>query len=382
MPLLVVFIDNFSAFKEYFAVQAEQLNVFVREGLGVGLSFVITANASNALNYRVQADFGEKIVLNCNDASEYSGLLGNSRMKPREGEGSGLFSHEKRILEWQAAIYGGKLKEIERTLKIKDYIQSRNTEFKDTAIQIPQVPDRLLLEKEMTCYSSMFKKQGIIPIGMNYITIEYSNIDLYRSGSLLLLGDNEKKLGFTQVFLKTISKYSILHNIEAIVIDDKRKGLQEVKEYGFVKRYTSDLSEALIYLGEFLDIRKSRKLSTEPDNSLQIVVINNAELLNYCYNDRNLSSDLAEALKKANDINMFVLLMQVENVSVGFSSSEILKAVKEEKQGLLFAPLSENRFYDIGLRIKPDPVFDNTMAYRFENDSYYKIKLFEQEEKK
>jgi len=75
MPLLVVMIDNMAGFKEYFPDETDQINSLTREAQGVGISFVVTAATSNAMNYRTQANFGKKIALNCNDTADKNILL-------------------------------------------------------------------------------------------------------------------------------------------------------------------------------------------------------------------------------------------------------------------------------------------------------------------
>lgn len=84
MPMIAVIIDNMAAFKEYFPDQADELNSLSREAQSVGISFVITAATSNALSYRTQANFGKRLVLNCNDPAEYSNVFGHCKMTPKE----------------------------------------------------------------------------------------------------------------------------------------------------------------------------------------------------------------------------------------------------------------------------------------------------------
>ena len=74
---------------------------------------------------------------------------------------------------------------------------------------------------------------------------------------------------------------------------------------------------------------------------------------------------------------MHIILGQVENLPVGFNSSDVLKVLKDERNGLLFAPITDNKFYDISGRVKADANFDKSMAYRFAEGTYTKIKLFE-----
>ena len=131
LEALVLMIDNMAAFREYFPEQAEQIGSLSREAQGVGISIIITAVASNALDHRTQAHFGKKLVLHCSDSREYSNILGHSKETPGENAGSGLFMSDRRILEFQAAIFGKSAKETERRRELKEYIEERNGDFAD-----------------------------------------------------------------------------------------------------------------------------------------------------------------------------------------------------------------------------------------------------------
>ena len=93
--------------------------------------------------------------------------------------------------------------------------------------------------------------------------------------------------------------------------------------------------------------------------------------------DRTMTKELADTIKKAGDLNAFLIFSQVENATVGFNSSEVLKVLKEQRQGILFTPITDNKFYDMSGRVRSDSAFDVTMGYRFDNGVYYKIKIFE-----
>lgn len=376
IPLVVVMIDNMAAFKEYFPDQTDQMNSLTREAPGVGISFVITAATSNAMNYRTQANFGTKIALNCNDTAEYSNLFGHCKETPRENAGRGLVMLDKRILEWQAAIFGKSDKEAERSQELKKYIEKRNQECKNRAIKIPMVPQNLILEDELKQNVKSFRNQGRVPYGMRFDTVEYDMANISQSGSLVLLGDGESRIQFVKSFLTILARNIVFHNAEAIIIDDKQKSLGELRSFGFVKTYTNDVSEAGAYISDYYDLLVEQE-NADSDSATAILVINNTEVLKQIYSDKNMSKELSSALKRANDINAFIMIAVVENASVGFNSSEVLKTLKEERQGILFAPLSENKFYEISGRIKADSVFDKTMGYHFDGGSCYKIKIFE-----
>ncbi len=376
MPMTVVIIDNMAAFKEYFPDQNEDINALAREAQGVGISFVVTAGTSNSLNYRTQANFGKKFVLNCNDINEYSAIFGHCKITPRENAGRGLYVREKRILEYQVAMFGKSDKEAERSQELKEFIAKRNTQCTTKATKIPMIPDKLSLVETMDENVTVFRTPGILPIGMDFGTVALTSIDIAASGSLALLGDQESKDVFVANFMKMISKTAVFHNVEAFVVDDKSKKLKECANYGFVREYVSG-ADGLELISNFCDDAMRQIDDEERDDSTLLLVINSAEVFKKACADRNESKQLAEVLKNATDAGVFVLLATVDNQPVGFNSSEVLKVLKDERQAILFAQLSDCKMFDISGRVKPDTSFDNTMGYRFNGSTYSKIKIFD-----
>lgn len=377
MPMAVVVIDNMAAFKEYFPDQNEDINTLAREAQGVGISFVVTAATSNSLNYRTQANFGKKFVLNCNDTNEYSAMFGHCKITPKENAGRGLCVREKRILEYQVAVFGKSEKEAERSQELKEFIAERNAQCTAKAVKIPMVPEKLSLAEIMSDNVAAFRTQGVIPIGMDFGTVALTSINMTATGSFALLGDTESKDVFVENFMKVIAQTAVFHNIEAFVVDDKAKKLKECKEYGFVREYASDAADGVALVTDFCDDAMRQLDVEENDDSTLLLVINSADVFKKICADKNESKRLAEVLKNATDAGVFVLLATVDNQPVGFNSSEVLKVLKDERQAILFAQLSDCKMFDISGRVKPDTSFDNTMGYRFNGSTYSKIKIFD-----
>lgn len=377
MPMAVVVIDNMAAFNEYFPDQNEDINTLSREAQGVGISFVVTAATSNSLNYRTQANFGKKFVLNCNDTNEYSAMFGHCKATPKENAGRGLCVREKRILEYQVAMFGKSDKEAERSQELKEFIAERNAQCTTKAIKIPMIPEKLSLAETMNENVAAFRAQGVLPIGMDFGTVALTSINMATSGSLALLGDAESKDVFVSNFMKMIAQTAVFHNVEAFVVDDKSKKLKECNEYGFVREYASDAADGLALVTDFCDDAMRQLDDEEKDASTLLLVINSADVFKKVCADKNESKRLAEVLKNAADAQVFVLLATVENQPVGFNSSEVLKVLKDERQAILFAQLSDCKMFDISGRVKPDTSFDNTMGYRFNGSTYSKIKIFD-----
>lgn len=375
MPLVVVVIDNMAAFKEYFPDQSEDINILSREAQGVGISFVITAATSNSLNYRTQANFGKKVVLNCNDTNEYSAVFGHCKDVPKENPGRGLCMLEKRILEFQVAIFGKSAKESERSEELKTFIENRNLECISKAIKIPMIPDNLSLDESMTENVLAFRSKGIVPIGMDFGNVALTHLNIIASPFIALLGDSDSKDVFVNNFIKTIARTAVFHNIEAFIVDDKSKKLSESKGYGFVREYVYDSADGAALIADFCD-DALHHLDDENDDIIHLLVINSMDALKKIYADKNESRRFVEILKNAADSNVFVLIATVDNQPVGFNSPEVLKVIKEERQAILFAQLTDCRMFDIAGRVKADTFFNNTMGYRFNGSTYSKIKIF------
>lgn len=377
MPMAVVVIDNMAAFKEYFPDQNEDINTLAREAQGVGISFVVTAATSNSLNYRTQANFGKKFVLNCNDTNEYSAMFGHCKATPKENAGRGLCVREKRILEYQVAMFGKSDKEAERSQELKEFIEERNAQCTAKAVKIPMIPEKLSLAETMSENVAAFRTQGVLPIGMDFGTVALTSINMATTGSLALLGDQESKDAFVANFIKMIAQTAVFHNVEAFVVDDKSKKLKECKDYGFVREYASDAADGLALVTDFCDDAMRQLDDEERDGSMLLLVINSTDVFKKVCADKNESKRLAEVLKNAADAGVFVLLATVDNQPVGFNSSEVLKVLKDERQAILFTQLSDCKMFDISGRVKPDTSFDNTMGYRFNGSTYSKIKIFD-----
>ena len=379
MPMIVVAIDNMAAFKEYFPDQADELNTLAREAQGVGISLIITAMTSNAMNYRTQANFGRKFVLNCNDSNEYSSVFGHCKVTPKENPGRGLLMKEKRILEYQVAIFGQSEKEADRSNEMKAYIAERNKSCTGKAVKIPMIPEKLLLSEAMSENVQRFRQSGVLPIGMDFSTVEFTTIDIASSGSLSLLGEMESKDMFMDNFMRMISKTAIFHNIEAFVADDKTGKLKDCESYGFVRRYANDAVDSLMLVEDFCEAVEDRIDEDRQGDARLMLILNNSDVFKKITADKGLSKRFAETIKNAKEAGAFLVLTPVENQTVGFNASEVLKVLKEERQAVWFGQLTDSKMFEVSGRLKPDTSLNVTMGYRFSGNSYSKIKIFEKE---
>lgn len=73
-PITLVVIDNFAGFKENFDNQVEALRPLIREGLPLGVHFIVTVDQLTALG-KLGSLFTERVALRMLDKSDYSNIL-------------------------------------------------------------------------------------------------------------------------------------------------------------------------------------------------------------------------------------------------------------------------------------------------------------------
>lgn len=368
LPLIVLMIDNIAAFKEYFPQQMEQLDVISREAQSVGISLIVTSPASNALSYRTQAYFSQRFVLNCHDSAEYGNVLSSTRKTPKDVAGRGLFIKDKRVLEYQTAIFDASTKAVERHAELQKLIAAINQKQKQKALDIPIVPEQLILKDVMKEQPNVFTQKGCLPIGMNFDTVEYEWVR--QKGVLVLVGEFEQTLRFVQNLITVFDKSVFVHETKLYIADSYQGGLKTFGRYECVEQYSQTMDSVVAFCKEV-----ERR---EPvDKHDPIVLIIQQDLQEQVPQNSVLSRQILTAFNEADKVNAMIVYSAVENqVLPAFNAPEILKWLKEKGEGVLFAPIADNKFFELHGLLRPEANFNQTMAYVIHKKVYQKIKVF------
>lgn len=350
IPQIVVLLDNISAFREYYDKLMDGLLVLTREGLSVGISFVLTASQANGLSYKSQANFNRRIVFTCTDSNEYSTLLGRGRLIPKPIPGRAVTLHDKQILECQIALTGASLREIDRVEAVRSLIEIRNQETEGRALPIPMVPDVLPLEQVFAEHPERFRTPGRLPIGLDYNQVEFVCLDLFQCSTFSLLGgDATGRLEFLLAFLEELQRTIMLYPTEVYIFDNKSRGLERTEQYGMVHGYCSDPVEAVAYVEELCDHLHS--LGQEKKQSTKVVVVlENIGLLQSAMTDKETAKLLLQLMKHLQECGGLLLVSGLENTALSFNAPEFFKQLREQRCGLLFSNLSDCRFYEVNLK--------------------------------
>ena len=148
LPLIVVFIDNFTALRELYLQDNDILLNLCREGNSVGISFIITNLQTNgSWVISIWQILHLRIALFCNEPSEYFFHIWNLSYSTDEVAGRCLVEIDKNIFECQTFLAFEGEREIERIQNMQEFVTSMNTKYVNQKAQlIPEIPE-LLSEK-------------------------------------------------------------------------------------------------------------------------------------------------------------------------------------------------------------------------------------------
>ena len=185
LPQILIMIDNFIGFRELYGKYDDEFLNICREGISVGISVIITTSQTNGIGYKYLSNFANRIGLYCNDSSEYSSIFERCRIKPRNIPGRGLIEIDKTVYEYQTYLGFEGTKEIDRVNNMKSFINAVNERYKDNRAKIiPEIPKVLTSEYLVTNYNTEKLKPYMVPVGLNYSTVDLVPLNLAEIGSL------------------------------------------------------------------------------------------------------------------------------------------------------------------------------------------------------
>lgn len=381
VPQVLFVIDNIAAFREYYGGYDDYILSLSREGQSLGINMIVTATQTNALNYRVLSNFGNRIALNCNDSGEYTNLFDRCRVEPKDTPGRGLCSIEKHIVEFQTVICVAGEKEIDRVRNIKYEIEKSNSGFADDkAAPIPSVPE-VIKRSALTHENPALYRIGYeIPIGMDYDNISYRFLKLTEVGMFGITGRSKSgKDNFIRHILSAIQLNVFGSLTKAYIIDDHEMKLEDCGDYGFVEKYSVDAGETEEIIKDICEQLRDRQQmmiesrGTSADVLLQnqpliMLVVNNRAFYETMAADKELYKSFCDIVKLYRNMKVVVILSAVENAAVGFSSPDIYKMLKDNKRMFIFEDAANIKFIDVSVKqqkenAKPIRIGDGFMAF-------------------
>lgn len=209
---IVVVIHNYSGFAETYEEQEEAISYLTREGTKYGVYFILTALNTNAVRYRILQNFKQLYVLQLNDSSDYSGVLGNvDGIFPSKLKGRGIMKTD-RVYEFQIAHAFEDVHTIlerVREYSLDYYNQWDNVSARRVPI-LPEKIDMVYLEQEWR-----YSEWNRLPVGVEKNSLNLSNYSFQRYITLVLSQSNDST-SFLQGLSEVIASQE---EIKVMVID-------------------------------------------------------------------------------------------------------------------------------------------------------------------
>ena len=345
LPQIVVLIDNLTAMREMYLLDNDFLLPVCRDGLAVGISFVIANSQTSGIGYKYLSNFESRIALYCNDSTEYGAMFDGCRLRPDNLPGRCLISKDKTIYEAQTYLAFSGEKEVERVGKIQDYVRMQNECYPDSfAKPIPEVPKELtpnVLKRKFRCASD--PKHLIL--GVDYETIEPVSFGLADQSVLAVSGHTDRgRADFIASLCCVLGKMQA----DLYIMDDRAQSLGRYKELPSVRLYSSSPED----IGEMMEdmeatVEEQYTPGSEDSAVPAVLLINDRNAAAYISEDRELLECYKRLINKCRSADACVILGDVDNVSINYNSPEVLKMLKENRQFLVFANAGDIKLADL-----------------------------------
>lgn len=258
------------------------------------------------------------------------------------------------MVECQIAVTGTAAREIERVEELRAFLAGRNGECPgQRAEPIPMVPETLAESELFQTQRQRFLTPYLLPIGMDYGQVELLSLDAAPDRLLCphRAGRRPGRLGFLRYLLSALNRTIVFSETEAYICDDPERPLRQAEDYGYVRQYTHSREEAVACLEEVAGQLKRRRERMEPqalqEEPLILVVLESRALLQSIGGDRTLAQLLLELVRGAQESRALILFSNLDNAAPAFNAPEVLKFLREQRQGMVFGPLAECRFYEV-----------------------------------
>ena len=210
LPMLIVIINNYDSYVESYEDHEEDFNILTREGAKYGIVFIVTANNTNTLRYKLRQNFKQNIVLQFNDTGDYSSILGNVQKKyPSKIYGRGLVSRDD-IYEFQTAYpyQHEKMNEYIRVISKK-----LNDIFTEKAPSIPVLPSVVTHETVSNALGNLES----VPVGIFKESLNIAILNTLKNyTSIVSSNDISEYSSFIKNLYKT---FTYIKNEEIFVFD-------------------------------------------------------------------------------------------------------------------------------------------------------------------
>ena len=356
IPQIVILVDNLTALKELYLNDDDSLLGICRDGLTVGISVIIANSQTSGIGYKYLSNFSARIVLFCNDSSEYSSMFDQCRLRPREVPGRCIIKKDKKLYECQTYLAFTGEKEIDRVKDMKSFIEERNAKYPDQrARYIPEIPKVLTdiyAEKQFGFFA---KKAYNLVVGLDFSSVNPVVFDLNKLGVLAVTGREKAGNGnFIRQIVHSLEKRKAVEPVEVVIIDDVTKKFSSLQSLDVVTKYTIDIGATEEILTNWSDelVRRYALLMEGSDACLEdvpllLLIIQNQDVLQEISNKKELMDKYKAIITKYKAMKICIIVSSLANEAIPYSGAEPAKMIKEARHLVVFEDISNVKILDV-----------------------------------
>lgn len=358
LPQIVVLIDNMTALKEMYLQDQDYLLPLCRDGIAVGVSFIVANVQTSGIGYRYLNNFEGRMTLFCNETSEYGVMFEGCRMKLPNIPGRSLVQRNKNTYECQMYLSFEGEKEFERVREIKKFVEEQNAKYAgQKAKVIPEIPKELNVDYIQKVYPN-YQKEGTVVLGLDYNTVLPSVLDLTAGGMLTLSGKKEKgKDVFAKYFVESMLKETF-GETELYILDDMTRKWGDYEFHPNTAVY-SNTSETIQTVIDEMDQRVQMRYEQFSEGQFDalkeepwlVLVIESSDAIAELSGNKQAMAAIKSWIGKYRNMKVFLLMSNVENNNIAFSAPELLKVVKDNRRYLIFEDANNIKLCDISISV-------------------------------
>lgn len=318
LPSVVIAINNFAAFTEVYEEKEEAVSYLSREGTKYGLYFVLTALGTGAVRFRLLQNFKQLLVLQLNDESDYSTVVGKTDgLFPSKYKGRGLVKLDS-LYEFQLASL---TKEEVPFVFIQNTCKRLAEKWDGTAAKkVPILPDKVNCEflKE---YLNSGKKLNV-PIGVEKNSLNVHYYPFYASYINLIMSAGEECRDFAADLTKLLGSSPAVNGAAFDMPKNIKGSAGNISVFNTAKdceEQIAKLFELVLYRNN--TYKEAQKNGKNAENFEQLVVIiNSLTMLRAALSEQGNEKLTLILEKGSTEYNVTVIIAeQVKNItSVSF----------------------------------------------------------------
>lgn len=308
---IIVLINNFTAFLEIYENYEDDIVYLSREGERYGIYFILTANATNGIRFRILQNFSQQYCLLMNDESDYFSIVGKTNgIFPAKYKGRGLVKIEDSVYEFQTAHIS---KTINSYKNIKAYCQSLKNQSIFVAKHIPVLPDVVSVDFIQPYLQN--QQPLFMPIGVNTMSLEPYYYDFSKRFLHFIIGQGYMNMMKAMIeILKMNKQKTYFFNLHEDIPKIENFTFYNTKEE--MMKGIDELFEVVLTRNNTYKSSNSKDSTIETFDQICIVVSSLSELLTMFTGETNEKLELI--LKKGQaDYHVHMIVFEnIKNVSL------------------------------------------------------------------